>query len=138
MKQARQKISSIFMALLVFLSTTSFMVDKHYCGDMLVDVSLFTHAKTCGMEVQKPSGSSECEITTKSCCSDETLIIKGSDELKTSFNDLGFQQQIFIASFCYTYIDLFEGLKENIVPFEKYSPPLLVTDILIQDQTFLI
>lgn len=138
MKQARQKISSVFMALLVFLSTTSFMVDKHYCGDMLVDVSLFTHAKNCGMEVQKPSGSSECEITKKSCCSDETIIINGSDELKTSFNDLGFQQQVFITSFYYAYINVFEGLKENIVPFKDYSPPLLVTDILIQDQTFLI
>lgn len=126
------------MALLVLLSTTSFMVDKHYCGDMLVDVSLFTHAKNCGMEVQKPSGSSECEITKKSCCSDETIIINGSDELKTPYNDLGFQQQIFIISFCYTYINLFEGLKENIVPFKEYSPPLLVKDILIQDQTFLI
>ncbi len=138
MKQARQKISSVFMALLVFLSTTSFMVDKHYCGDMLVDVSLFTHAKTCGMEVQKHSVSSECEVAKKSCCSDETLIVNGSDELKTSYNDLSFQQQVFIASFCYTYINLFEGLKENIVPFKEYSPPLLVTDILIQDQTFLI
>lgn len=138
MKQTRQKISSVFMALLVLLSTTSFMVDKHYCGDKLVDVSLLTHAKSCGMEVQKSSVSSECEITKKSCCSDETIIINGSDELKTSFNDLSFQQQIFIASFCHTYINLFEGLKENIVPFEKYSPPLLITDIIIQDQTFLI
>ena len=38
----------------------------------------------------------------------------------------------------YSYINLFEGLEKNIVPFKNYSPPLIVTDIQVLDQVFLI
>ena len=41
------------MALLVLFSTFSFTLASHYCGDVLVDSSLFGKVETCGMEVQK-------------------------------------------------------------------------------------
>ena len=36
------------MALLVFLSTLSFTIENHYCGDVLVDTSMFDAVDTCG------------------------------------------------------------------------------------------
>lgn len=41
------------MALLVFLSTLSFTIESHYCGDVLVDTSMFDAVDTCGMETQQ-------------------------------------------------------------------------------------
>ena len=138
MKQVFHKIASFSLALIVLLSTVSFTVDSHYCGDTLVDSSLFGHAETCGMEVQQKSSSSECDITNKDCCSDEQLIIDGQDNLKTSFDKLEKEQQIFVATFLYSYLNLFEGSQNETTSFRDYSPPPLVRDIQLLDQTFLI
>jgi len=126
------------MALLVLLSTVSFTVDSHYCGDVLVDSSMFGHVETCGMQVQQKSTSSECNITKKDCCSDEQLIVDGQDTLKTSFDKLEKEQQLFVATFIYTYVNLFTEEQTENDTFKDYSPPPLVRDIQVLDQTFLI
>tara|TARA_R110002126_G_scaffold68457_1_gene173410 strand:- start:531 stop:911 length:381 start_codon:yes stop_codon:yes gene_type:complete len=126
------------MALLVLLSTVSFTVESHYCGDILVDSSLFGHVETCGMEVQQKPSSSECNITKKDCCSDEQITIKGQETLKTSFDKIEKSQQIFVAVFIHTYINLFFEPQTDFNSFKNYSPPLLVRDIQVIDQTFLI
>ncbi|QHI36572.1 hypothetical protein IMCC3317_19350 [Kordia antarctica] len=138
MEKTFYKISSFSMALLVLLSTLSFTVESHYCGDVLVDSSLFGHAETCGMEVQQKLSSSECSITKKDCCSDEQFTVDGQDNLKTSFDKLEKEQQIFVTTFLYSYINLFEGLQTKNPSFRDYSPPPLVRDIQVLDQTFLI
>ncbi|SNZ01335.1 hypothetical protein SAMN06265377_3173 [Flagellimonas pacifica] len=126
------------MALIVLLSTFSFTLDNHYCGDVLVDSSFFGAADSCGMEVQKESSSLDCGLAKKKCCSDETILFDGQDDLKISFEKLSFEQQQFIAAYILTALNSFDGLQENVVPFRGYPPPLLVKDILILDQTFLI
>lgn len=126
------------MAPIVLLSTISFTVDSHYCGDILVDSSLFGQAKACGMEVQQQSPSSECDITKKDCCSDEQVIIEGQDTLKTSFDKLEKDQQLFVATFIHTYINLFFKPQSDLNSYKDYTPPPLVKDIHILDQTFLI
>ena len=130
------KSFSLLMALLVLISTVSFTVEKHYCGDVLVDVSLFSEAQKCGMEALEMQMSS---ITKKSCCKDTVDIVKGQDELSfKTFNDLDFNQQLFLVSFSYSYINLFEGLSEQIIPHKDYSPPHLIQDIQVLDQVFII
>ncbi len=42
------------MAFVVLLSTMSFTMHMHYCGDTLVDTSYFVKAETCGMEMPQP------------------------------------------------------------------------------------
>jgi len=126
------------MALLVLLSTVSFTVDSHYCEDIFVDSSLFGHAQTCGMDVQQQSQSSECDISKKDCCSDEQVIVEGQDTLKTSFDKLDKDQQLFVAAFIHTYIHLFFESQEDLNSYRDYTPPPLVRDIQVLDQTFLI
>lgn len=138
MKPIFQKIAVFTMALTVLFSTMSFTVDKHYCGDFLVSVSLVTKAKPCGMEVKKTMSTDKCTVIKKHCCSNETVLIDGSNVLKVSINDLDLDQQIFITSYIYSYINLFEGLTENVIPFKEYSPPLLVTNIQLTNELFLI
>ena len=130
MKKAFQHIIALSMAFLVILSTMSFTVDKHFCGSHLVDKAVFSKAKTCGMQM-----SADAE---NHCCTNEKVSVEGQDELKLSFDSFDFHQQLFITTYTYTYFNLFENLPKQIIPFRDYSPPLLVFDIQLEDQVFLI
>ena len=74
----------------------------------------------------------------KHCCTNEKIEVEGQDELKISFDSFDFDQQLFITTFTYSYLNLFESLPKQIIPFKDYSPPLLVSDIQLEDQVFLI
>ena len=137
MKLVFHKIMSFAMAFVVLFSTMSFTVNMHYCGDTLVETAMFHKAKGCGMEMQKTS-TEGCAITKKNCCKDEQLIVDGQDELQLQVDKISFEQQVFIASFVYTYINLFDGLDNNVSPFEEYEPPLVIRQIFKIDETYLI
>jgi hypothetical protein len=137
MKQVFHKIVSILMALVVLFSTMSFTINMHYCGETLMDSAIFQKAETCGMEMENPL-TDGCSITKKNCCSDEVLILDGQEELQLQVDSISFDQQVFIASFIYTYINLFEGLENNVSSFEEYKPPLVVKQIFKIDETYLI
>lgn len=128
------------MALSVLLSTMSFSVDMHYCGDHLVDFSMFDTVDTCMMKAEMSKSSTECAVMDMDmdCCSDVEIIIEGQDDLKISFDQLAFDQQQFVFSFAYSFISVFEGTDENIIPYQDYVPPPLLRDVQILDQTFLI
>ncbi|SFZ91008.1 hypothetical protein SAMN05428642_1011336 [Flaviramulus basaltis] len=122
----------MLLALLVLFSTVSFTVEKHYCGDILVDVSVFTDAEKCPME--------HLEILQKkTCCKHEIDVVLGQNELKfSSFEDLVFSQQFFFTTFTYTFGDFFKSLPKKIIPHKDYSPPNLIADIQVLDQVFII
>jgi len=135
-KQILHKIFSVSVALIVLCSTVSFTIEKHFCGDTLVDVSVFAEANKCKMEALEM----ELETITKApCCKDKIDVVKGQDELIVkTIDDLDVDQQLFVATFTYSYLNLFEGLPELLIPHKNYSPPILVTDIQVLDQVFLI
>ncbi len=131
-KQIVHKGFSTLLAFLVLFSTVSFTVEKHFCGDILVDVAIFTESNKCAMEAQEI-------LMKKTCCKDEVDVIKGQDELKpSSLEDLDFNHQQFITTFTYSYVNLFLGLEKQIIPHKNYSPPNLVADIQVLDQVFII
>ena len=138
MKQISLKISAILMAFVVVFSTMSFTVSEHYCGDHLVDSALFSKAESCGMEMEQPLPTDDCSAKKDNCCSDVIKQFEGQSDLKITSTDISFEQQLFVASFIYSYVNLFEGLENNINPFKNYSPPLIVLDIQVLDETYLI
>ncbi|XCF07226.1 hypothetical protein ABI125_05060 [Tamlana crocina] len=120
------------MALLLLFSTVSFTVEKHYCGDVLVDAAIFSDVEKCAMEAFEM-------LQKKTCCKDEIDVIKGQDELKfSSFEDLDFDQQLFLQTFTYAYLGLFESFPKQTIPHKDYSPPNLIADIQLMDQVFII
>lgn len=119
------------MAILVLFSTVSFTVEKHFCGDNLIDVAIFSETKKCDENMEQTSK--------KSCCEDEIEVVKGQDELKvTSLEDIKFDTQLFFTTFVFAYSNLFESLPKQVIPFKDYSPPNLVVDLNLIDQVFLI
>ncbi|RLD27543.1 MAG: hypothetical protein DRI70_04430 [Bacteroidetes bacterium] len=138
MKEIFHKIMSAMMAFVVLLSTMSFTIDRHYCGDILVDTAIFKQAKTCGMEKQQSIPTSDCSITKTDCCSDEQITFEGQNELKISFDSITFEQQLFISSFVYSYIDLFNELNKNVIANRDYISPLIVSNIYQLDEVYII
>jgi len=140
MKQIFNKILAILMSFVVLFSTMSFTISEHYCGGDLVNTAMFFEADSCEMEMEMDMSSSteDCNFEKEDCCKDINKIVEGQNELNIQVVNLDFEQQSFIASFIYSYINLFEGLDKNVVPFKNYSPPLIVKDIQVLDQVFLI
>lgn len=135
-KQVLHKSFSVLLAVLVLFSTVSFTFEKHFCGNVLVDVSLFAEAEKCDMGTSEISNEGLAE---KSCCKDEISVVQGQDDLQlSSFDDLNFSQQLFISTFNHAFVNLFEGLQEQIIPHKQYSPPNLVADIQVLVQVFII
>jgi len=137
MKKGVQKYSSLILALLVLVSTFSFTIEKHFCGDLLVDQAVFSKVKDCGMSSHSMDFRMG-DMISDSCCSNTNLAIDGHDELKISFDNLNSNQQVFVAAYTISFIQLFEDSTEEVIPFKDYSPPILVTDIHLMDQVFLI
>jgi len=130
---------AVFMAAVVLLTTMSFTVDMHYCGDTLIDFSFVQQVETCGMAKEQVTTSCEKPmVSQKSCCSDEQMVKQGQDNLKVSFDSLSSEQQVFVVSFTYSYLNLFEGTASTDVPFKDYPPPFVKQDVQVLHQTFLI
>ncbi|WP_299395966.1 hypothetical protein [uncultured Gelidibacter sp.] len=128
------KIFSGLLAVLVLLSTVSFTMEKHFCGEVLIDVAIFSHPDSCGTAMSDASNTIE-----KHCCKDVVEILKGQDQLKkTSFEEFSFDQQVFLSALFYSFTNLFEGLPHQVIPHKDYSPPHLVADIHVRDQVFII
>lgn len=131
-KSILHKVFTTLLALVVLFSTVSFAVEKHFCGDVLVDVGVFFEAEKCEMEALEM-------LQKKTCCKDEIHLVQGQDELSvSSFDDLEFDQQQFLYAFTHTYVFGLEILPKPIVPHIHYSPPLLFSDIQVLDQVFII
>lgn len=130
------KSFSVLMAFLVLFSTVYITIESHMCGDVLIDVSVFSEAEKCKMEAFEME---QMAITKDNCCKDNLEVVKGQDDLKlTSFEDLQIDQQFFVTSLVYSFDSLFEGLPTQIIPHKNYSPPNLIADIQVLDQVFII
>lgn len=129
------KVISLVLSLFVFLSTLSVTIEKHFCGDTLVDVAVFSKVKKCCGD----NSSSSDEITQNSCCKNETDLVEGLRDLTVkTFDDLDLDKQKVLLAFTYAYVSLYESLPKKIVPHRDYSPPLLIKDIQVLDETYLI
>jgi len=136
MKKGFYKSVSTVLALLVLVSTFSFTIDKHYCGKFLVDHAIFSTASSCGMDMDSHSGIDLMDQD--NCCSSQNISVQCQDELNLFFQTLDLNQQLFLTAFTYSYSNLFEGLSQQVISFKNYSPPLIVKDIPVLNETFLI
>ncbi len=139
MKIFLHKILAIFMSLIVMVSVLSFTVDLHYCGDTLIDTAIFSEVKNCGMQKTSRPDTTDCTITKKSCCTDAQLIFEGQDELKTPFDQLTIEHKYFIESVYYVYNPSFtDSENAKIISLEEYPPPVLIQELFMLNESFLI
>ena len=134
MKRVLFKISTTIMAIVVVLSTMSFTIEKHFCGDFLIDISFVGQANKCSV-----NSNATAIVKKKSCCKDEIHQIEGQDKLHTdTSNKLTFDQQKIITAFVFSFQVFFEELELEKEFYKNFPPPELNRNIQILYQTFLI
>ncbi len=138
MRTVFRKISAFIMAFVVMFSTMSFSINKHYCMDHLVDVSLVFPAETCGMDMATPSSEQGEQLSATPCCADEQIAVDGQDEVNPTTSGSVELHKAFVAAFVYTYTFLFEETALERPEFKDYSPPLLIKDLPVIYETYLI
>lgn len=105
------KSFSLFLAFLVLFSTFSFTVEKHYCGNHLVDTAIFSQAKKCG-----GIGAEDISYVKKPCCKDIVVIIEGQDELTVKdFQSIEKDTYTTLVSYVLSYTFLFETVAKPII-----------------------
>ncbi|WP_299162698.1 hypothetical protein [uncultured Tenacibaculum sp.] len=136
MKQIISKIFSTILAFLVLFSTFSFTVDKHYCGDFLVDVSYLGEADSCNGLTKDDCDSN---LKKKKCCKNEVDQIEGQDEIqKVSSEKIDFKKVKLFVAFNISYKLLFQNVEKQFNPHQYYSPPDLISDIQVLHEVFII
>lgn len=129
-------ISAIALAVLVLVSSTSFMIGMHFCMGEVQNVALFTKAEGCEKEKSQPP----CHRHMKApCCDDETILHK-ADDLKPSVADgnviapvpVEIEQLMVVIS------EIIPSAPASRSPYVNYDPPLRSCDITVEQQVFLI
>lgn len=141
-----RKTLSILLAFQVLLSSMSFNLGMHFCGDRLQSFSLFDKATPC--EHASSSESSSCPFhpgmntvkKKKGCCDDKEVKIEGQDHetiVSTTTIDL-IPDYKFLAAYALVFVQRFTEIEVVSPEFYNYKPPLIRLNIPVFLQTFLI
>jgi hypothetical protein len=134
--KAIRTISAVLLALLVLVSSTSFMVGFHICMGEVQNVALFGKADGCEKEKSLPA----CHKHMKpACCEDEAFFHEG-DDFKASM------EHIHIVALSPIDIEQPLVLIAEVIPtaeisrtqYYDYDPPLRSSDLTVSLQVFLI
>ncbi len=135
MKQYRP-ILSIVLAMLVLLSSSSFIVGLHRCRGEIKSIALFSKAEACDMEKQIPP----CHKPSSTpCCEDEALLHSG-EEFQASIADLSLSPvlEFDIITPHVLIAEIIPVAPDSPAHFYNYDPPLRATDLTVSLQVFLI
>ncbi len=139
MKLLKSIVSSV-LALLVLVSSSSFMVNMHFCGGHVQSVSLIKEATPCPMEVQLPPCHKKMAVKKSGCCEDKQVAFEGKDfnTLVQDFSTFAWQASNWVVTLpmIMEVIQVSESLAfSNRTP---YKPPIVERDIPVLVQSFLI
>lgn len=137
MQNVLRHICTSLLALLVLCSTFSFTINEHICGGQAMSMAIGIAADNCGMEMEQ-AASDMTTVQQVPCCNDITTFIQGQDELQSNYDDITFTTHTFINAFVYHYIFVLPAHDVEKAVYKPYSPPPLVKDIQLLDETFLI
>ncbi len=139
MKAFLKKISATILSLVVLFSSMSFTIDKHYCGETLVDVSYFGKADNCGMKGMKGmemNPEDSVIVKKKKCCKDETIVVESSTFDKEKIISLQSTDIEFVFFYAYSYINMYQDISLEKEYYKDFSPPDIEQDIQVLHQVF--
>ncbi|MBL4624973.1 MAG: hypothetical protein JKY42_07525 [Flavobacteriales bacterium] len=128
MKQV-QKITTVLLAALIMVGTTGFTVEKFYCGTYLKSIHVFTSPTPCCIKTNTLEGK----------CRTETEYIKAeiASDLPVLSHSLAYPaiSSILLSKLSSVSIP---SQKIVLVKYLNYKPPLVLRDIQVLVQSFLI
>ena len=132
-----KKISTTLLSFIVLFSSMSFTIDKHYCGNNLMDVSYFGDADNCGSE-EVTMNSRTSLIKQNNCCKDETTLLESSIFNKEKFINLQHVDAEVLFFKANSYLGTYKDIAIEIEYYTDFSPPDIAQDIQVLHQAFLI
>ena len=125
-----KKLIHFGLALLLVVATTGVSISKHYCGDVLRNVSLYAEVDPCGDGMEMPVD----------CCKDITNHFSVEDDFQFQQTILNLDPPVTLVNFiAYLFIPRFYIEKENESSWLTQNPPSLSEpDIYIWVHSFLI
>jgi hypothetical protein len=135
--KAIRSISALVLALLVMLSSTSFMVGVHFCMGEVKSISFFTKAEQC------PKQQSNLPLCHKhmqsNCCQDKSVLHEG-DDFKNNMQSLTFDSPVIAVVLVHTVLisEIIPSSKAALSFYPAYDPPLPSDDLTVDLQVFLI
>jgi hypothetical protein len=128
-------ITSLSLALLVLMSSTSFVVGMHICMGEVKDVAVFSKAEGCEMEKRLPP----CHKHAKApCCEDETVVHQGLELKSLDPIAFGVPLAVEFEAPLTLYSEIIPSSSTSREYYLNYDPPLLLSDRVIQHQVFII
>lgn len=134
--KAAKTIATAALAMLILVSSTSFMVGMHLCMGEVQSIALFSKADGCEKERELPP----CHRhSTPPCCDDETVVHNADD-----FRMVSAELHISIAA--PTDLEQPLVLISEVIPDApvesfshlKYDSPLRSADLTVENRVFLI
>ena len=137
-----KKSISIFLALLILISSSSLVLTTHYCGGRAVDHQLMVGNSNldCGMmdmDISCTTHESKTVLKKKNCCDNEYVSFDIEDDYNSGAEIISLNPQ-FLFAFTYTLYQLHLSENNQVVAFSDLSPPPLEQDIQSLYQTFLL
>ncbi|MEM9990641.1 MAG: hypothetical protein AAF738_02690 [Bacteroidota bacterium] len=150
------RITALTMAVVLFVTSTGFSIDVHYCKDKIKSIRIFGEAlschkntptsstKACCHSKQKtcelaPTSQDDANLCEKNCCSNKTIQIDNNQntekQLPVEISPLQIQ---FLAVFVQVFVLKKTKLHQLISSHLNYIPPLLNRNIPVLIQSFLL
>lgn len=124
------------MVAILLLSTTSFSIYKHFCGDNLVAISTEKVDSCCDSEINIKSN--KLNFSEKDCCKNETSYKDIQIFDTTNSVKITKSQSLFLTSLYYNFIEKSTYVNTTKNYYKDFSPPKLVSNKQVLFQTFLI
>lgn len=139
-----RKIISIFLSILLLVSSSGIAYTRHFCGGMEItsEITFGEIHLSCGMDMDADN-SSDCGdklgvFAENHCCENLITKVQTDDNFaKTSF-DLKFSK-IFVATLTQIFVlDTAEILSHKTSSFAEYNPPPCEQNINILYETYIL
>jgi hypothetical protein len=135
-----KKAASIFLSLLILVSSMGISFSTHYCMGRAVESELMIgmHELSCGMmDMDASCETAGVNIMAPGCCDNEFLSIDIEDDYQVVKTEISLEAKFL---FAFTYTFLFNQLQntEPIVAHTDLHPPPLEQDYQSMYQAFLL
>ncbi|HYC84879.1 MAG TPA: hypothetical protein VEB86_06640 [Chryseosolibacter sp.] len=133
--KAIRSISSLLLAFLVLMSSTSFMVGVHLCSGNVRDVAIFSKAQPCPNEKPVPA----CHRHENPCCEDNAVVHAGEDFHGSDFKNLApVVQPVALVTLPLLLSEIVPSVPVIGDRADQYDPPLPADDLIVEHRVLLI
>lgn len=139
------------LSFLMFFASTGLAVDMHFCQGNMKSLAFFGKAKNC---YELATGKKSCpkhetvakqekgkdSIRSKKCCASKSVILQSDSDQLIPANALKLNPpaKLFLLAFTATFLQASEAPSTEFIPYFHYKPPLILRDIPVLFESFLL